>query len=216
MAAQHLVRHGMRWRVGNGEKILVWVDKWLPTPTFKVISPQNTLHVQAPVSELIDSHSGDWNSRLVQQVFLPHEAEIILGLPLSNSLPDDKLIWNPSSNGIFSVRNAYKLTMEVRDQPRDGSCSNDSDIKCFGEEFGDYISQIKSNILLGQPAKIFSQLCQTLRGEGSQKMTLVKLVVLTQNLQVMCSGLVLLLLLFGIMWLSLVIVVGCIFWSSWI
>lgn len=64
-------------------------------------------------------------------MFLPHEAEIILGLPLSNSLPDDKLIWNPSSNGIFSIRSAYKLTMEVRDQPRDGSCSNDSDIKCF-------------------------------------------------------------------------------------
>ena len=60
-----------------------------------------------------------------------------------------KLIWNPSSNGIFSIRSAYKLTMEVRDQPRDGGCSNDSDIKCFGEEFGDYISQIKSNMLLG-------------------------------------------------------------------
>lgn len=66
MATQHLVRHGMRWRVGNGEKILVWVDKWLPTPTtFKVISPQNTLHVQPRVNELIDSHSSDWNSRLV-------------------------------------------------------------------------------------------------------------------------------------------------------
>lgn len=51
---------------GNGEKILVWVDKWLPTlTTFKVISLQNTLHVQALISKLIDSHSSGWNFGLV-------------------------------------------------------------------------------------------------------------------------------------------------------
>ena len=35
-----VVKRDTRWRVGNGEKILIWEDKWLPTPTtYKVISP---------------------------------------------------------------------------------------------------------------------------------------------------------------------------------
>ena len=32
MAAQHIVRSGVRWRVGNGQKIRVWSNKWLPIP----------------------------------------------------------------------------------------------------------------------------------------------------------------------------------------
>ena len=35
-----VVKIGTRWRVGNCERILIWEDKWLPTPTtYKVISP---------------------------------------------------------------------------------------------------------------------------------------------------------------------------------
>ena len=35
-----VVKRGTRWRVGNGEIILIWDDKWLPTSTtYKVIFP---------------------------------------------------------------------------------------------------------------------------------------------------------------------------------
>ena len=35
-----VVKRGSRWRVGNGKRILIWEDKWLPTPTmYKVVSP---------------------------------------------------------------------------------------------------------------------------------------------------------------------------------
>ena len=40
MAAQDIVKHDLRWRIGNGEKVKVWGDKWLPTPsTYQVTSP---------------------------------------------------------------------------------------------------------------------------------------------------------------------------------
>ena len=33
MVAQAIVNHGLQWRIGNGEKVRVWGDKWLPTPS---------------------------------------------------------------------------------------------------------------------------------------------------------------------------------------
>ena len=36
-----VLKEGIRWRVGNGKRIHIWEDRWLPTPTtYKVISPQ--------------------------------------------------------------------------------------------------------------------------------------------------------------------------------
>ena len=33
MVAQAIVNHGLWWRIGNGEKVRVWGDKWLPIPS---------------------------------------------------------------------------------------------------------------------------------------------------------------------------------------
>lgn len=95
MAAQHIVRSGLSlsWRVSNGHNIQIWLDKWLPTPsTFKVSSPKNLLEDHAQVSELIDCENGLWKAELVESVFLPYEAETILGIPISAALPEDSVI----------------------------------------------------------------------------------------------------------------------------
>ena len=40
MAGQSIVKKGIRWQVGNGDNIRIWMDKWIPTPsTYKVVSP---------------------------------------------------------------------------------------------------------------------------------------------------------------------------------
>ena len=93
MAAQHVVKEGLRWRVGNGERIQVWEDKWLPlSSTYKVVPPNMFLHVDTRVSELIDSSSSSWKSSVIDVLFLSHEAETIKSIPLSSRLPEDKLI----------------------------------------------------------------------------------------------------------------------------
>nr|POE65564.1 hypothetical protein CFP56_71207 [Quercus suber] len=46
--------------------------RWLPTPsTYKVISPPSLLGAEARV----DQDTSSWNSELIRDVFLPHEAE---------------------------------------------------------------------------------------------------------------------------------------------
>ena len=93
MAAQHLVKQGIHWNVGNGEHIQVWGDKWLPSSsTFKVVSPRLFMHADLRVSELISHEPVGWKIQVIDALFLPHEADTIKGIPLSNHLPPDKLI----------------------------------------------------------------------------------------------------------------------------
>ena len=93
MAAQHVVKQGIRWNVGNGEHIRVWGDKWLPSPsTFKVVSPRLFMHADIWVSELISHEPVGWKMQVIDTPFLPHEADIIKSIPLSTHSPPDKLI----------------------------------------------------------------------------------------------------------------------------
>ena len=48
---------------------------------------------------------------MVHQLFLPHEALMILGIPLSKRNPPDRIVWAHIPFGLFSTSNAYKLRM---------------------------------------------------------------------------------------------------------
>ena len=94
MAAHNIIQKGIRWRVGNGKSIQIWMDKWLPTPSvYKVTSPFSTLSMDARVEELIDIDSEVWINDVRKQIFTLREAETIGGIALSSNLPEDKQIW---------------------------------------------------------------------------------------------------------------------------
>ena len=56
-------------------------------------------------------HEPGWNVDLVESIFLPVEAQTILGIPVSRFHSSDKLIWHETNNGQFTVRSAYHLAM---------------------------------------------------------------------------------------------------------
>ncbi|XP_021836918.2 uncharacterized protein [Spinacia oleracea] len=108
--AKSLLLDGVRWRVGNGQSILVWRDNWLPGNN-ATLSPRSS-HVPDPdlrVSDLLDPVCGEWDSSLVQQLFEDEVCEQIFKLPLSCSLPSDSLFWWPSKDGEYTVRSGYWL-----------------------------------------------------------------------------------------------------------
>ena len=105
-----IIRAKTRWRVGNGKLIHIWDDKWLPTPsTYKVISPPNDIPQFPMVSSLIDPMTKWWNVDLVRESFLSFEADTILKIPLSHTLPEDLIIWIGNRRGEFSVKSAYHI-----------------------------------------------------------------------------------------------------------
>ena len=61
------------------------------------------------MSYFINSDLGVWKSGEMQQVFLPHELSMILGIPLSPRNPPDRVVWAHSQFGLFTTSSAYKL-----------------------------------------------------------------------------------------------------------
>jgi hypothetical protein len=64
--AREVLEQGLFWRVGNGDNICIWRDKWLPKPSsFRVQSLVAGLQPDAKVSCLIDHNLGGWNVPLI-------------------------------------------------------------------------------------------------------------------------------------------------------
>ncbi|XP_045789329.1 uncharacterized protein LOC123884299 [Trifolium pratense] len=128
-SAKEVIILGSRWRIGNGEKVKICKDKWLPNQVgFKVWSRCDELEEDALVSTLIDPDTKQWKRDLVSHIFFPHEAKQILSLPISPRLPSDKIIWHFERNGEYSVRSAHHLLKQHSSRNAAGTSGQQTDI----------------------------------------------------------------------------------------
>ena len=124
--AKSVLHDGLRWRVGNGEKIKIWGDKWLPSnSTYQVISPKPALDAPVMVHQLICNDTMTWDVNLLDRFFLPRDVEAIKSIPLSHRRPADLLIWSGTKRGVFSVRSAYHMLLN-QSQVGEPTSSSDS------------------------------------------------------------------------------------------
>lgn len=125
LATKPLLEEGLIWRVGIGKSIKIQLDKRLPQPSScKVQSKVNLFHVNEKVAILIDHDTKQWYMARVSSTFSQEEANLISKIPISQCGSADKLIWKGTTNGIFSVRSAYYLQREIRDNLRGQTSRN--------------------------------------------------------------------------------------------
>ena len=125
--AKDVMELGSRWLIGDGQKVKIWKDNWLlEQGKFKVWSPVKNLPQDAPVSELIDRDTKNWNRTKVFNTFNLYEANQIINIPISWRLPEDKRIWHWERNGNYSVRSAYHAIQDEnnRENPEASSMSD--------------------------------------------------------------------------------------------
>jgi hypothetical protein len=117
LSARDLFVDGLIWRVGDGEQIRIWGDRWIPRPSsFSVQTMSSILPKDTFVKELFDQESGGWNLALIREVFMEEEADVICNLPRSKYHRGDTLIWRCTPNGSFTVRSAYYLEKSRHEQ----------------------------------------------------------------------------------------------------
>jgi hypothetical protein len=123
LSSRDLLNDGLVWRIGDGSNVKIWQDRWLPTPiTYSVQSPPRVIPPDSLVSAIIDQETHTWNIELINSIFMPDEAKVIASIPLCSSLPLDKLVWQGTTDGVFSVRSAYHMGMDSNTRGR-GSAS---------------------------------------------------------------------------------------------
>lgn len=90
-----IIRKGFRWRVGDGLKVRIWGDSWIPRESFfKVLSPnpQGWSHALTVRSLIVDLERLVWDEGLIHNILWKEEIELIMSIPLSLFQPLDSLI----------------------------------------------------------------------------------------------------------------------------
>jgi ribonuclease HI len=109
-----LLKEGLVWRVGNGEKVRIWKDKWIPSSHYgQIYTPPSLLDEEATVSNLIDADTKGWKTHMLESLFAQDEVQMIKNIPLSCTNQEDIQIWRGTKNGIFTVRSAYHIQQDL-------------------------------------------------------------------------------------------------------
>lgn len=70
LVALEIIEGDSHWKVGNGEKIKIWADRWLPSQgTFQVQSLIKMLLRSATIKELLKDTCSKWNEDIIKAIF---------------------------------------------------------------------------------------------------------------------------------------------------
>ncbi|KAF4380062.1 hypothetical protein F8388_018186 [Cannabis sativa] len=98
--------------VGKMGKGYHWGLQKTTTPIPTVPGPENFT-----VNSLFQTHSRSWDADVVNDLFTPDDAALILGIQIKQAVEDDFWYWFAERNGLYSVRSAYQLIQDHKQPP---------------------------------------------------------------------------------------------------
>ena len=116
LAGRSILRHGLSWAVGNGEKISIWNSPWLSfkTPS-QPMGPVTLENQSLMVSDLLCPLTNKWELDKIRAL-LPQYEDTILQIKTSSTPVDDTLLWLPEKSGIYSTKTGYGVGI-LREKP---------------------------------------------------------------------------------------------------
>ncbi|XP_071683392.1 uncharacterized protein [Lolium perenne] len=125
MHGLELLKKGAIWRIGNGAKVRIWRDNWVPRGNMKISANVNNSRLRR-VSQLINNHDHTWKEDVIRDIFMPHDADAVLRIRLPSYDDEDFISWTLENHGMFTVRSAYNLALDLKNgtPPNSSSCQN--------------------------------------------------------------------------------------------
>lgn len=108
------LKQGLIWRIGNGERVNIWLDPWIPNAANRRPVTPRGQNVLNRVCDLIDPVTGTWDTQLVRDMFWEVDAELILSLQV-NMEHEDQLAWHHDKKGLFNVKSAYHVLKDAEE-----------------------------------------------------------------------------------------------------
>ncbi|XP_060965673.1 uncharacterized protein LOC115711034 [Cannabis sativa] len=116
-AAKDTVKLGLRKGIGSGLTVQITTDPWLPSLDRSTPIPNVPGLENFTVNSLFQSHSRSWDTDVVNDLFTPDDAALILGIQINQVVEDDFWYWFAERNGLYSVRSAYQLIQDHKQSP---------------------------------------------------------------------------------------------------
>jgi ribonuclease HI len=112
--ARSILMHGCRWIIGSGANIKVMSDPWLRDDDGAWIqSPQTQGAHNINVNDLMLPNEKKWDKEKIEGLFSSDVVNRILDVPLFDMVEEDKLIWNDSMHGEYSVKSGYNMLLDI-------------------------------------------------------------------------------------------------------
>jgi hypothetical protein len=104
-----LLVKGLRWNVGNGERISITKDNWIPGFPADTIKPLSPIPAAAKFCFLMNDEGNAWEVDTVRMFFHDELASTILQIPIRRHGGDDYVSWAHDKHGLYTVKSAYNL-----------------------------------------------------------------------------------------------------------
>jgi hypothetical protein len=127
-----VLKQGLVRRIGTDEDTDPWNDPWIPREG--LFRPLTCLAAEPPqrVSEFINAATCTWDESKLRTYLLPIDVDRILEIPLSSRRYNDLWAWHYERKGLFSVRSAYNMLINIREKREAWFGGKDSWLKHSG------------------------------------------------------------------------------------
>ncbi|CAN1817985.1 Putative ribonuclease H protein At1g65750 [Linum perenne] len=114
LVGRDVLKSGYRWQVGSGLRIDPLRDQWVPTkpPSTPLLNLRHFgVEIPGSVADLISEHK--WDTVKLRNIFYDDTVNSILSLPIPICEMEDKIIWQPSSSGEYTVQSGYEIARQI-------------------------------------------------------------------------------------------------------
>ncbi|KAG7584818.1 Ribonuclease H domain [Arabidopsis thaliana x Arabidopsis arenosa] len=107
LIGRDLLKEGLGWSIGNGNKVRIWQDPWLSLHQPQVpIGPPTFNTYSMLVKDLLCPLTQTWNPAAIRDL-LPQYEDTIRALNTSFLGLQDTLVWFPEKSGQYSTKSGY-------------------------------------------------------------------------------------------------------------
>ena len=120
LAAQDLLRDGLRKTIGSGCSTRVWLDPWIHVIPARPASDNGIYRDQdLLVSHLIDENSKQWSTDILESLIDPGDIPLIRSIRPSSVGKEDDYCWIHTKSGLYTVKSGYELATKLKEEKRD-------------------------------------------------------------------------------------------------
>ena len=116
LAAQNLLREGLRKTIGSGYNTRVWIDPWIPTIPARPATDAGVYRDRDMfVNQLIDQATKQWRLEMLEALIDPRDIPLIQSIRPSHIFRDDGYCWSYTKTGLYTVKSGYKLASQMKE-----------------------------------------------------------------------------------------------------